>query len=116
VASIGWPILLLAALGAWRVVAGRLRDRLVCLLAAWGLVCLVFVGVSVIAPAGVKYQQDAWEFIGRIEHATYPAAVILAARGAIWAWRAGTAWRAASFVLMLAAVVTGVHAWTAWLQ
>jgi hypothetical protein len=116
VTNVGWPLLLLAAIGAWRVVAGRLRDRLVCLLAAWGTVCLAFVAVSVVVPAGVKYQQDAWEFIGRVEHATYPAAVILAARGAMWAWRAGAAWRAASIILMLAAIVTGVHAWSGWLK
>jgi len=116
VANIGWPILVLAGIGAWRVAAARQRDRLVCALAAWGIVCLAFVAVSVIAPAGLKYQQDAWEFIGRVEHATYPAAVILAARGAMWGWRAGTAWRAASIVLMLAAVVTGIRAWAVWLQ
>jgi hypothetical protein len=116
VTNVGWPILVLSAVGLWRVVAGRWRDRLVCLLAAWGSVCLLFVGVSIIAPTGVKYQQDAWEFIARVEHATYPAAVILAARGVMWTWRAGTAWRAASIVLMLAAVVTGVGAWGGWLQ
>jgi hypothetical protein len=116
VTNIGWPILVLAFVGAWRVVAGRQRDRLVCVLAAWGAVCFAFVAVSVVAPAGVKYQQDAWEFIGRVEHATYPAAVILAARGAVWAWRAGAPWRAGSIVLMLGAVVTGMHAWVAWLR
>jgi hypothetical protein len=115
-ANIGWPIILLAVIGAWRVMAGRLRDRLVCLIAAWAAVCLVFVGVSVVAPAGMKYQQDAWEFIGRVEHATYPASVILAARGAIWAWRAGTAWRVASIICMRAAVVTGVDPWSGWLR
>jgi hypothetical protein len=114
--NIGWPILALAVVGAWRLWSGGVRDRLVCVLLAWGAVCLSFVALSVVAPGGVKYQQDAWEFIGRVEHAAYPAAVILAAYGAIWAWRAGTAWRAASIALMLGAVVTGTRAWAAWLQ
>jgi hypothetical protein len=114
--NVGWPILALAVVGAWRLRSGGVRDRLVCVLLAWGTVCLSFVALSVILPGGVKYQQDAWEFIGRVEHATYPAAVILAAYGAIWAWRAGTAWRAASITLMLGAVVTGTRAWAAWLR
>jgi hypothetical protein len=64
----------------------------------------------------MRYQQDAWEFIGRVEHATYPAAVILAASGAVWAWRAGIVGRLLSAVLLVAAVIPAMHAWHGWIS
>ena len=115
-ANIGWPILLLALVGAWRLWVRGGRDRLVLVLVAWGVACLGFVVLSVLTPVETRFQQDAWEFIGRVEHATYPAAVILAAHGAVWAWRAGTALRFASGALLLGAVIIGVRMWTAWLH
>jgi hypothetical protein len=42
--------------------------------------------------------------------------VILAARGAVRAQRAGMTWQAASTVLLFTAIVTGMRAWIAWLQ
>jgi hypothetical protein len=115
-ANLGWPILLLAIVGAWRMTVEGARDRLGLVIGAWGLVCLAFVALSVLWPGGKTYQQDAAEFIGRVEHATMPAAVLLAARGAVWAWRAGLPLRLASAILMLGAVATGIFAWAAWLQ
>ncbi|MBE3133001.1 MAG: hypothetical protein IMZ55_05985, partial [Acidobacteria bacterium] len=114
--NIGWPILLFALVGAWRLWAGGVRDRLVLVVVAWGVACLGFAMLSVLTPVEMRFQQDAWEFLGRVEHATYPAAVILAASGAVWAWRGGMALRLASGVLLLGAVITGVRAWTAWLH
>jgi hypothetical protein len=116
VANLGWPIFLLALVGLWRLVAEGGRDRLGLAIGAWGFVCLAFVAFSVVSPGSRTYQQDALEFIGRVEHAAMPAAVLLAARGAIWAWNAGTALRLASGVLLVGAVVTGTRAWAAWLQ
>jgi hypothetical protein len=115
VGNLGWPIFLLALVGLWRLIADGGRDRLGLAIGAWGLVCLVFVAFSVVSPGSRTYQQDALEFIGRVEHAALPAAVLLAARGAVWAWHAGSAPRAASVMLLLGAVVTGVRAWAAWL-
>ncbi len=114
VRNFGWPILVLAVAGLWPLVRGG-RDRLVFALAAWSVVWLAFVGFSVLTPADKGYQRDAWEFIGRIEHITSPAAVILAAIGATWAWRAGRVARVAATVLMIAAVAAGVRAWVGWL-
>ncbi len=94
--NLGWPIFLLALVGLWRLIVEGGRDRLGLAIGAWGLVCLAFVAFSVVSPGSRTYQQDALEFIGRVEHATLPAAVLLAARGAVWAWRAGTALRVAS--------------------
>lgn len=115
VANIGWPILMLALVGAWRLCADLRRDRLTFAVGAFLVVWVVFVAMSVLAAVDVRYQQDAWEFIGRVEHTTSPAAVILAALGATWAWRAGILTRLASSALLIAAVVTGVRAWMAWL-
>ncbi len=112
--NLGWPILILALIGVWRLWLAGGRDRLVLALAAWGVVCLGFVAVSVLAPGEMRYQQDAWEFIARVEHTTCPAAVVLAALGATWAWRAGTAGRLASAALMLAAFLTGARMWAGW--
>ncbi len=115
-ANIGWPILALALVGAWRLWTGGHRDRLALVVAAWAVTCAFFVAVSVLSSVEMRYQQDSWEFVGRVEHATAPAAAILAAHGAMWAWRAGTVLRWASAALLLGAVITGVRAWTAWLR
>lgn len=116
VANIGWPILTLACVGLWRVWKERRRDPLVFALIAWGGVALAFVLFSVLSATDIRYQQDAWEFIGRVEHATYPAAVVLAAYGAAWAWRAGNVFRAASALLLLCAVSLGARQWWGWLS
>ncbi len=110
----GWPILVLAFLGAWRLCMDGNRDRLLLAVAAWTVVGTALVATSVLTAVDARYQQDAWEFIGRVEHTTSPAAVILAAAGATWAWRAGGAIRVAACILLFAAVMTGVQAWTGW--
>ena len=115
VGNLGWPIVLLALVGLWRLMVEGGRDRLGLAIGAWGLVCVAFVAFSVVSPGSRTYQQDALEFIGRVEHATLPAAALLAARGAVWAWRAGAALRCASVALLIAAVATGVRAWAGWL-
>jgi len=74
------------------------------------------VAASVVAPAGARYQQDAWEFIARVEHMTCPAAVLLAAVGAAWGWRAGTPARLASAALVVAALVAATRLWMGWLS
>ena len=115
VGNLGWPIFLLALVGLWRLIVEGGRDRLGLAIGAWGIVCVAFVAFSVVSPGSGTYQQDALEFIGRVEHAALPAAALLAARGAVWAWRAGTALRAVSAALLLGAVATGIRAWAAWL-
>jgi hypothetical protein len=114
--SLGWPILLLALVGIWRLTREGARERLGLAIGGWGVVCLAFVAFSTITPGSRTYQQDAFEFISRVEHATMPAAVLLAARGAVWAWGAGLALRLASGALLLWAVVAGVQAWAQWLS
>jgi hypothetical protein len=113
--NLGWPVFLLALVGLWRVAAEGGRDRLGLVIGAWAIVCLGFVAFSVLSPGSWTDQQDALALVGRVEHATMPAAVLLAARGAIWGWRSSRIARLASIGLMLSAVVLGIRAWAAWL-
>ena len=85
--SLGWPIILLALAGGWQLLARRRADRLVLGLGAWMIACALFLGWSAVRTVEPLYVQDAWEFIGRVELATSPAAAVLAACGALWAWR-----------------------------
>jgi hypothetical protein len=118
-ANVGWPILVLALAGIWRVwrdrSPGRGPDPLALALAAMGLTCFLFLALAVLTAIDRRYQQDAWEFIGRVELLTYPAAVVLAARGAAWGWRAGPALRLVSGGLLAAAAALGLRAWHGWL-
>jgi hypothetical protein len=110
----GWPILILGLVGAWRVFADRARDRLVLVVAAWACTFLAFAVVSILMPVDARYYQDTWEFVGRVEHATCPAAVVLAARGAVWGLRRPMLLRSASVALLLWAAIIGVRAWIGW--
>jgi hypothetical protein len=115
VSNVGWPVLILALLGGWRLWTEGARDRLGLTVVAWATTGVVFLVLVTLMAADRKYQQDAWEFIGRVEHATYPAAVIVAARGAVWAVGAGPVPRLVAAALLAGAAVTGVGAWSAWL-
>jgi len=101
--NVGWPILVLALAGTWSLLVRARLDRLVLGLGAWLLACAIFLGWSIVRTVEPRYVQDAWEFIGRVQLATSPAAAILAAAGAAWAWRAGPLLQAASVLLVGAA-------------
>ena len=115
VAAIGWPILVLAGLGLWRMWKRGMRDRAAFVVAAWGVAGLAFFTVAIMR-VDAPFQRYASEFFGRVLFATYPAAVLLAASGATWAWRAGVTLRVASAVLLFYAIVVGVRHWTGWFQ
>ena len=114
--SLGWPIILLALAGGRWLLARRRADRLVLGLGAWMIACALFVGWSAVRTVDPLYVQDAWEFIGRVELATSPAAAILAACGAIWAWRSGLALRMLSVLLLAWAVWNAARALGAWID
>lgn len=114
VQNLGWPLLALASVGLWRL-RTAVPDRLGLLVVAWGLTFAGFIAAAVLGPGNAAYQQDAWEFIGRVEHATHPAAVILAAMAGAWLWRRGGLARLVSCILLLAAAATGAKAWASWL-
>jgi hypothetical protein len=101
--ALGWPLLVLAAIGAWRVAVERRRDRLTGLIAAWLVAYVVFLGVALMR-VDAPFQRYAAEFVGRVVFATYPAVVLLGALGAAWAWRAGLLTRVASLALVALAL------------
>jgi hypothetical protein len=115
VSGVGWPILVLAAVGLWRVWISGIQDRLGIALCAWGVAYLGFLGIGILLPVGAQFERYAAEFVGRVNLASYPAAVVLAARGGAWAWRAGTVPRAAAALLLVLAVAGGVRHWAGWL-
>jgi hypothetical protein len=113
--SIGWPILMLAGVGAWRLWIQGARDRLVYAVLAWTVTYLIFLAVAVMR-VDMQFQRYSYEFVGRLTFATYPAAIVLAGYGAAWAWRTGRVARIASVGLLLSAVVVGIRNWLTWLQ
>jgi hypothetical protein len=111
--SIGWPLLLLGCAGAWRLSIKGGRDPLVLAVAAWGIAFAVWISVALMR-VDVQYQRYSLEFVGRVVYATYPALVILAAYGAMWAWRSGLVLRTASASFLSLALIRGVQEWMQW--
>jgi hypothetical protein len=60
------------------------------------------------------FQRYAAEFFGRVLLATFPAAVLLAARAAAWAWNRGMPARVVSALLVVGAVILGIQSWMEW--
>jgi hypothetical protein len=113
--DVGWPILLLAAVGLWRLWADRARDRLTLTLAGWAVAYLAFTAAGTLSPVDVRYERYALEFISRVDFATYPALVLLAARGGLWVWRRRLAGRVMAAGLWLAAGYLAFQHWSRWL-
>lgn len=114
--SIGWPLLLLGAVGAWRLAALGVRNRVGFAILSLGVTFLVFVGFTVLSPVDPAYVRYADEFIVRAVYATYPAVVILAALGAAWAIRLRGVPRALGTAMLAWAAFDGLTQWTGWLR
>lgn len=114
-AAMGWAVLILAGAGIWRLWADGGRDRLVLALLAWGVMYFSFFALGLLAPVDPKLERYANEFVGRINLATYPAVAVLAARGAVWGWRAGALPAFASAGLLAVAVSEGFRHWLRWI-
>ena len=56
VANAGWPLIVLSAIGAWRLWRRGLRDRLTSALMAWAIVWVVFSASTVISKVGPEYR------------------------------------------------------------
>ncbi len=110
---IGWPIVLLAVLGVWRMMTEGWRDRASLAVLAWTVAGVAFLGVAVMR-VDPPFQRYAAEFFGRVLLATSPAGVLLAARTVGWASKEGPGPRLASAFLMLCAAVLAVQSWTSW--
>jgi hypothetical protein len=113
--AIGWPIVLLAVVGVWRVWVVPADTRLALALAAWGVAGAVFLVFGILAPGGVGHQRQAIEFIARTAFACAPAACILAGRGWAWAWGQGPGARLAAAAIAGFAVISAARFWTSWL-
>jgi hypothetical protein len=116
VQDLGWPIVVLAGVGLWRLAADRSRDRLTLTLAGWAAAYVVFAALGTLSPVNARYERYAAEFISRVDFATYPAVVVLAARGGLWIWRRGPAGRLVVLALWFGAAITGYQHWARWLS
>ena len=114
--AVGWPIAILAAIGAGRLIAGRSRDRLTLTVLASIVAGLAWVVFSVLLPVEDAFYRYNVELVGRMIFATWPAVAALAGLGAAVAWRSGPAPRAAGTLLVGAAVWLGASAWWSWLR
>jgi hypothetical protein len=115
VSDIGWPMLFLAGIGLARL--GRAGwDRLTLALAASGATYLIFFVGGAVAPVAQGYERYTIEFVSRLNYATYPAVVILAARGSSWAWRAGLVARLSAVALVLCSIFIGAQHWLSWVE
>jgi hypothetical protein len=111
--SLGWPVLALAGVGAWRLMRERRHDRVVLLIVACSVTYVVFVAVGLIR-VDAPYQRYTAEFIGRVVLATSPAALLLAAVGASWGFARGLVPKTVAWSLVAAAAVLAVRQWLAW--
>jgi hypothetical protein len=116
VASFGWPIMLLAAVGAITLWTARARDPMTLLAAACVIVYAGFVGFSAASPVEPRFQRYSEEFISRVNLAVMPVPVVLAARGAVWSWHRNLGTRVVAIGTLAAALVGASSAWWAWLH
>lgn len=116
VQAVGWPMVVLAVPGvmAWR--SRGLQDRLGLAIAALAITFGLLTLSVVVAPVEQSFHRYAVEFLSRVTLATYPAMVIWAALGAVWAWRAGGIARIGGAVLMAAALAGAGDAWFGWIR
>jgi hypothetical protein len=114
--DIGWPLLLLAAVGAARLLLARARDRLAWVVVALVGACTAFVAFSVAAPVEPRFLRYADEFVSRVNYTAIPAAALLAGAGFEWAWNAGTLPRSAATLVGLLAPVAAVRQWIEWMR
>ena len=114
--AVGLPVLLLAALGVWRLWSDRRVDALALALAAWCAAGLLFLAFGVLSPVERRFYRYMVEFIGRVFYATWPAFVILAGLGAARWWRIGRAGRVAVSAVVTGAFVVGTAAWVHWFR
>ncbi len=100
----GMPVVVLAVLGAV-LRFGRHTDRLTLAIAGWVASCVLFLAIGILTPVDMRYYL-----------AAIPAAAVLAAWAAAWAWHERprvhrTAWRAAAAILLAATAVVGFRNW-----
>lgn len=96
----GWPALLLAGVGAWRLWSLGARDRLTLALAGWSLSCLTFMALGILTPVDMRYYL-----------AAIPALALAGGFAASQLWSAGGHRRGIAAVLMAWIVRLGTVSW-----
>jgi hypothetical protein len=102
--NFGWPVVILAVLGAARIFR-RQRDRLALTVAGWTAACALFLAIGILTPVDLRYYL-----------AAVPVFAIAAADGGAWAIRDAPAkykplWLAGGALLLGAAITTGIRTW-----
>jgi hypothetical protein len=113
--AIGWPLLILAALGGWRLFADSARDRLTRTIVASAACFVVLFVVGITSPVDPSYRRYLVEFVARAALAALPAIAIVAARGGSWLWRSHLAGRAALALLGCATFWLAAREWLGWI-
>ena len=113
--AVGWPMALLALIGAARLTPNHSRNRLTLAVLAWTAAAVALLGAAVLMPVEDRFYRYNVEFIARVFYVGWPAVVVLAAVGASWSWRAGPNGRAASVILVSAALWVGARGWWSWI-
>jgi len=114
--AIGWPLLLLAAVGAWRLWADSARDRLTRTIWAAAACFVLLFALGILSPVDASYRRYLVEFVARAALAALPAVAVLSARGGSWLWRAQLVGRAALAFLACAAVWLAAREWLGWIN
>jgi hypothetical protein len=114
--AVGWPMALLALIGAARLASTHLRNRLTLAVLAWAAATTALLAAAVLTPVEDRFYRYNVEFIARVFYVGWPAVVVLAAAGASGAWRAGPMGRLASSILVGSAVWVGALSWWSWIR
>jgi hypothetical protein len=93
---LGAPLLLLAAIGAWRLFMRRARDRGTLAILGWGTACVLFLVLGILTPVDMRYYL-----------ASIPALAVAGSAGASWLWTAGPLHRTAAAALLAWAAAIG---------
>jgi hypothetical protein len=97
---LGWPALIMAAVGVWRMAADRVDRTLTDLIAAWAASCIAFLLLGIATPVQMHTY-----------FALFPAIAIAAAFGSVWAWRRSAVARVGVLALGAFALWLGVSQW-----
>lgn len=104
-AYFGWPMLLLAATGLWRLAREGARDRPGLFVLAWLAACLLFLLLGIATPIDMRHYL-----------AAIPAVAIVAALGAGWGWARRGVVRWATAFLLLWVVWSATWNWIRWIH
>ena len=101
----GWPAVVAAGVGTWRLCRGGEPLRLTLWLLGWAGTCLIFLAIGLLTPVDMRYH-----------FAAFPAVALAAAYGGSWAWRGPLPLQIGATLVLGAGVWLGFHQWIAMLM